>query len=186
MEAGDGEEALEIMRGEDLDLALLDVRMPKLSGLGVLERNDTEVPVIMVTHSEEPSIVQAAMRSGASGYLVLGDITPEEIGGVLTTCLNGGMVVSKTASHGLKAAASEQFDIRGEVSQREAEILDFVVQRMSNREIAKELFLSERTVKNYLNGSYKKIGVNDRNQAAIVWRDRAFSTDLAHLEVGAH
>ncbi len=184
-EAGDGAQALEILRGEDLDLALLDVRMPKLSGLGVLEQNDTEVPIIMVTHSEEPAIIQAAMRGGASGYLVLGDITPEEIGGVIKTCLNGGMVMSKTAGRGLKAAASEHFDIRDEVSQREAEILDFVVQGMSNKEIAKELFLSERTVKNYLNASYKKIGVNNRNQAAIVWRDRAFSVDLACLEVGA-
>lgn len=185
VEAGDGEEALAALESEDFDLALVDVRMPKLSGLGVLEKNQTDVPIIMVTHSEEPAVVQAALQLGAVGYLVLGDVTPEEIGGLITACLHGGMVMSKTAREGMQAAAHDDFDIRLQVSKREAEILDFVVKGMSNREIAAELYLSERTVKNYLNGSYKKIGVNDRNQAAIVWRDQAFSHELESLKVGA-
>lgn len=175
IEAADGVEALAIARGTEPDVVLLDVRMPRRSGLDVLPEIGLIAPVLMLTHSEEPEIIKAALAAGARGYLVHGSTSIDELAGALRTCCSGGMVLGQQAAQWLStsgpgaAEPQEVNPLRQKVTAREAEVLDAAALGLDNQAIAAKQFLSPRTVKNYLNSSYSKLGVNTRSEAIVVW-----------------
>ena len=120
----------------------------------------------------DPSSIREALDAGARGYLVHGQLGVNEVAGAIETCRSGGLVLGREAADVILNPSTEDLTdnpLRAQVSDREAEILDLAATGMSNSRIAQQLFLSERTVKNYLNSAYPKIQVHSRAEAIAVW-----------------
>ena len=122
--------------------------------------------------NRDPSSIREALDAGARGYLVHGQLGVNEVAGAIETCRSGGLVLGREAADVILNPSTEDLTdnpLRAQVSDREAEILDLAATGMSNSRIAQQLFLSERTVKNYLNSAYPKIQVHSRAEAIAVW-----------------
>lgn len=170
-EAGDGVEAIEEARKNTPDVVLLDVDMPRMSGLDALPELSSNSAVLMLTNSSESTMILRALDLGAKGYLVHGGIGIKELAGALVTALMGGMVLGPEAAEVVVNGPEQETvnPLRSKVTKREAEVLDAAARGMTNEEIAREQFLSARTVKNYLNAAYPKLGVHNRAEAVLVW-----------------
>ena len=170
-EAGDGVEAIEEARKNTPDVVLLDVDMPRMSGLDALPEFSSNSAVLMLTNSSESTMILRALDLGAKGYLVHGGIGIKELAGALVTALMGGMVLGPEAAEVVVNGPEQETvnPLRSKVTEREAEVLDAAARGMTNEEIAREQFLSARTVKNYLNAAYPKLGVHNRAEAVLVW-----------------
>lgn len=173
IEAEDAFSALEAHHTRCPDIILLDVSMPPgRSGLDILPELSSDALVIMLTSNRDPSTIRQALDTGARGYLVHGQLGINEVAGAIETCRNGGLVLGKEAADVVLNPSAHNVSsnpLRARVSEREAEILDLAATGMSNHRIAQHLFLSERTVKNYLNSSYPKLHVHSRAEAVAVW-----------------
>jgi DNA-binding NarL/FixJ family response regulator len=179
VEAESSAAALEALRtGGKVDLALVDVRMPDLDGLELLRAIKTEwddLPVIMLSTYENAPYVKRALADGASGYL-LKDATPEDLSQAINVAMSGsGNVLSPRVIQNLfedqeASNASSNNGRRSEYSltQREHDILALLAEGRSNREIAGRLYLSEKTVKAHLAAIFRKLGVTNRTQAAMM------------------
>lgn len=176
-EAGTGQEALEQAEVLTPDVVLLDVQMPVMDGVTAAARISRQVPVLMLTYAEEPDTICAAIRAGASGYLVHGRFEPDELVEAVYTVHDGGSVVSEAATpavfEALRESPSRTPAEELGLSEREEEIMQLVVRGHSNREIADELVIAYKTVKNHLNRIYTKLGVDTRSEAIARW----FGTD---------
>jgi DNA-binding NarL/FixJ family response regulator len=177
-EAESSAAALELFhKGPAVDLALVDVRMPDLDGLELLRAIKAEwstVPVIMLSTYENAPYVKRALADGASGYL-LKDATPEDLSQAINVAMSGsGNVLSPRVIQNLfddqESSGPGQNGRRNEFSltQRENDILELLSEGRSNREIAQALFLSEKTVKAHLAAIFRKLGVTNRTQAAMM------------------
>ena len=177
-EAGSSAEALDILRsGPDVDLALVDVRMPDFDGLELLRSIKAEwadVPVIMLSTYENAPYVKRALADGAAGYL-LKDATPEDLSQAINVARSGsGNVLSPRVIQNLfedqESSGPNGTGRRNEYSltQREHDILVLLSEGRSNREIAQHLYLSEKTVKAHLAAIFRKLGVTNRTQAAMM------------------
>lgn len=180
-QACDGVEAIEVARSFSPEIVLLDVRMPRMNGLDALPSLVEDSRVIMLTSADDAESVSTALARGASGYLVHGSLGVEDVSGAIATCSQGGMVLSAAAATQIRVAGAptqdEPHPLAGVVSEREALVLEAASQGMSNEEIAREHFLSPRTVKNYLNAAYTKLGVHNRVEAVIAWREARSKPD---------
>nr|WP_184079821.1 response regulator transcription factor [Nocardiopsis mwathae] len=181
-EAGDGAEALRLTNSLRPDVVLLDVRMPVRDGISVVEEISALTQVIMLTHTEDPEIVHAALRKGASGYMVHGNFGLEELRRALSDAVQGrGTPLSPLAASAVvnslrdfpesAAAPTDSPAERLGLSTREAEILQTMARGLTNAQIAAELFLAEKTVKNHLNRIFHKLGVSTRTAAIARWND---------------
>ena len=140
--------------------------------LEILPELARDASVIMLTSNRDPSSIREALDAGARGYLVHGQLGVNEVAGAIETCRSGGLVLGREAADVILNPSTEDLTdnpLRAQVSDREAEILDLAATGMSNSRIAQQLFLSERTVKNYLNSAYPKIQVHSRAEAIAVW-----------------
>ncbi|OMG11092.1 DNA-binding response regulator [Actinomyces naeslundii] len=173
IEAEDAFSALEAHHTHSPDIILLDVSMPPgRSGLEILPELSTDASVIMLTSNRDPGTIRQALDIGARGYLVHGQLGINEVAGAIETCCNGGLVLGREAADVMLNPSAHDVSnnpLRAQVSEREAEILDLAATGMSNHGIAQHLFLSERTVKNYLNSSYPKLHVHSRAEAIATW-----------------
>jgi DNA-binding NarL/FixJ family response regulator len=180
VEADGAASALEHARsGPAFDLALVDVRMPDLDGLELLralKADSPEMPVIMLSTYDNAPYVKRALADGAAGYL-LKDATPEDLAQAINVAMSGsGNVLSPRVIQNLfeehEAAGRDNGSNgrRGEYSltQREHDILELLAEGRSNREIAQRLYLSEKTVKAHLAAIFRKLGVTNRTQAAMM------------------
>jgi DNA-binding NarL/FixJ family response regulator len=177
VEAESSAGALEVLHGgTKVDLALVDVRMPDLDGLELLRAIKgewAEMPVIMLSTYENAPYVKRALADGASGYL-LKDATPEDLSQAINVAMSGsGNVLSPRVIQNLfedQQGGSNDSSRRNEYSltQREHDILAQLAEGRSNREIAQSLFLSEKTVKAHLAAIFRKLGVTNRTQAAMM------------------
>ncbi|HJX08754.1 MAG TPA: response regulator transcription factor [Actinomycetota bacterium] len=178
IEAESSAAALEALHSTGkVDLALVDVRMPDLDGLELLRAIKTEweeMPVIMLSTYENAPYVKRALADGASGYL-LKDATPEDLSQAINVAMSGsGNVLSPRVIQNLfedqEASNSSSNGRRSEYSltQREHDILELLAEGQSNREIAGRLYLSEKTVKAHLAAIFRKLGVTNRTQAAMM------------------
>lgn len=176
IDTGDPDEAVAHVRGGHVDVVLLDVRMPRMSGLELLPRL-SGATVVMLTHTDDPSTVSEALAAGAAGYLVHGALEPRAMVDAIRLCRNGSQVVSGVSA-GLTAPGTAPA-VRALLSPREAEVMDLVADGLSNGEVAALLFISEKTVKNHVNSLFAKLGVTTRSQAIVRWLQSGPSVDSA-------
>jgi DNA-binding NarL/FixJ family response regulator len=180
VEADGAASALEHTRNEAaFDLALVDVRMPDLDGLELLralKADSPEMPVVMLSTYDNAPYVKRALADGAAGYL-LKDATPEDLAQAINVAMSGsGNVLSPRViqnlfeEHEASGRDNGSNGRRGEYSltQREHDILSLLAEGRSNREIAQALYLSEKTVKAHLAAIFRKLGVTNRTQAAMM------------------
>jgi DNA-binding NarL/FixJ family response regulator len=177
MEAGSADEAMERLQEDKVEVALVDVRMPERDGLELLrdiKGNYPDVPVIMLTTFDHSRYVKQALSDGADGYM-LKDANPEDLDQAIRVAMSGGgNVLSARAIRSLfeenePRAEEKESPARPEsLTQRETDILAQLAEGRSNREIARSLFLSEKTVKAHLAAVFRKLGVANRTQAAMV------------------
>lgn len=158
--AGDGEEAVAKAMASQPDLALLDIEMPKVSGLDAAEQILTEVPgvrVVLLTTFARPGYLRRALQAGVHGYL-LKDGKVEQLAAQLRSIMAGQRVFDPA----LMMAAIETDN---PLSPREIDVLRLAKRGLTTRQMAKELFLSEGTVRNYLSGALAKLGCATRQEA---------------------
>ena len=167
IDTGDPHEAIARVRDGEVDVVLLDVRMPAMSGLELLPQL-SGATVVMLTHTDDQATVSEAMAAGAAGYLVHGALGPKAMVAAIALCRDGSQVVSGVAA-GVAAPTAAAPAVRGLLSRREVEVMDLVAGGLSNGEVAAQLFISEKTVKNHVNSLFAKLGVTTRSQAIVRW-----------------
>ncbi|MEW2140685.1 response regulator transcription factor [Streptomyces sp. NPDC005409] len=170
-EASDGEEG--IARAEELrpDVILMDVKMPGTDGIEALRRlRELANParVLIVTSFTEQRTVVPALRAGAAGY-VYKDIDPEALAGAIRSVHAGHVLLQPEVAHALLSQddQSPSAGRAGSLTDREREVLGLIADGRSNREIARALVLSEKTVKTHVSNILMKLDLSDRTQAAL-------------------
>jgi len=175
-EAGDGDAAVRVVRETVPDVVLLDVRMPRRDGVQVAAEVSRWSKVLMLTYSDAPDVVRAAVGAGASGYLVHGQFAAHELERTVLAVAGGSFVLSPVAAEAMRAgwgappavpAAPSRPDVG--LSAREAEVMELIARGRSNSQIAAECFLAEKTVKNHVNHIFAKLGVRTRAEAVSLW-----------------
>lgn len=166
-----GREALEYVVRNDVDIALLDVRMPIMNGvLATKEINEkSNTKVIILTTFDEDDYIRSAISYGAKGYL-LKNTPPDKIINAIEMVYYGNSVIQEEVlsklSSNLDYKEKEEFDMT-QFTEREIEIIKEISKGASNKEISSSLFISEGTVKNYITSILQKTGLSHRTQIAI-------------------
>ncbi|HEO5191334.1 TPA: response regulator transcription factor [Streptococcus agalactiae] len=163
-QAGNGGEAIAILSNKAIDVAILDVEMPILSGLDVLEwvRKYQNVKVIIVTTFKRSGYSQRAIRSNVDAY-VLKDRSVADLMKTIQKVLSGGKEYSPELMENV---------ISNPLSEQEIKILSLIAQGKTSKEIACTLFLSNGTVRNYTSNIFDKLGVNNRLEALKIAREK--------------
>ncbi len=174
-EASDGAEAVELIPKAKPDVVLLDMRMPRMSGLDVLKALNARgelPPTIILTTFDDDQMVLAGLKAGARGYL-LKDVSLEQLVAAVKTVAEGGSLVRPAVTERLlsglehmqnKFASLEEPD---PLTDRETEILRLMAGGYSNKEVANSLGVAEGTVKNHVSNILSKLGVRDRTRAVL-------------------
>jgi DNA-binding NarL/FixJ family response regulator len=171
-EASDGAEAVELVATVAPDVVLLDLKLPGLHGLGVLaELRDRNLParVLVLTSVADSASVTVAMRAGAAGFLYK-DVDPDALVRAVRSVHDGHTVLALEAAGTLVRSRSRPTAVSGleALTAREREVLAQIAEGRSNREIARLLNMSEKTVKTHVSSVLAKLGVADRTQAALL------------------
>ena len=162
-EADSGAHVLNLVGQTGPDVVLLDVRMPGVDGLTVLEQLRERYPsvaVVMFSGIDDPALVRAALERGAAAF-VLKHVEPRDLAAAVRQVVNGAIFRPLDLLGSVKQEARESVGL----SKRELSILEALQSGGSNHEIAKELFLAEQTVKFHLTNIYRKLGVSTRTEA---------------------
>lgn len=167
-QAGSGDIAIKKILDLKPDVALIDINMPIINGINVtkiLKQEDTEIKVIILTIHNEIEYLLRAIDEGANGY-VLKDSDFDVLVEAIETVHNGQSYIQSNMAVQLAKKVNESRNIN-ELTKREVEVLILITEGLLNKEIAQKLYISEKTVKNHVSNIFKKIGVNDRTQAAV-------------------
>lgn len=178
-EAANASEAVDMALDEHPDVVLMDVRLPDESGIEACRKiraADPEIRVLMLTSYSDEEAIFSAIMAGASGYL-LKKIGAEQLYRAVTAVGEGESLLDPNLS---KAVVNRVLEIcegapgRGidALSAREKEILKLIAEGLTNQEIAERIFLSQKTVRNYVSSIFQKIDVSHRTQAAIYYLER--------------
>ncbi len=174
-EAGDGVQAVEVIPRVKPDVVLLDMRMPGMSGLDVLNAlasTNQLPPTIILTTFDDDQLVLAGLKAGARGYL-LKDVSLDQLVDAVKTVAAGGSLVAPVVTQrllsGLERMQNEfvSLDRPDPLTDRETEILRLMAGGYSNKEIANSLGVAEGTVKNHVSNILSKLGVRDRTRAVL-------------------
>jgi len=174
-EAGDGAEAVDLASTLLPDIVLMDVRMPRRSGIEACTAIKEVVPsakIVMLTISDDEADLYDAIKAGASGYL-LKEIPIEEVADAIRSVWAGQSRISPSMASKLlsefatmsKRADEPRAVPAPKLTERELEVLQLVAQGMNNRDIAKQLFISENTVKNHIRNILEKLHLHSRMEA---------------------
>ena len=181
-EAADGEEAVEVIEREKPDVVLLDLRMPKKSGLEVLQtlrERGTMRPTLILTTFDDDTMLFETIRAGAKGWM-LKDVSRERLTGAIRTLASGGTCIEPVITERIMRALSasnvsfESADLPEPLTDREKTILRLLAGGYSNREISDLLNISDGTVKNHISSVLAKLGVRDRTRAVLKAIDLGF------------
>lgn len=161
--AADGAEAVAQFRKHQPDITLVDLRLPRMSGVDVIERVRMETPsarfIVLTTYDGDEDIYRA-LKAGARAYLLKG-MTSEELIGTIRAVHSGKSYLPPAIAERLAERMGAQ-----DLTPRESDVLEHIVHGNSNKEIAAALGVSEATVKTHINSLLGKLGVTDRTQAA--------------------
>jgi len=171
-EAGDGEEALEQALALRPDVILMDLVMPRLDGVGAMRELRERVPdsrVIVLTSFLDEERLLPAIQAGAAGYL-LKNAEPAELARAIRAAHRGETIIDPTVASRLVSAIADgrRSPADQTLTRREREVLELIARGRSNKRIAFELGISEKTVKTHVGHVLAKLGVTDRTQAALV------------------
>ncbi|MCZ4120765.1 response regulator [Streptomyces sp. H39-S7] len=188
-EAGDGAEAVEVLRSTKVDVVLMDVRMPRLDGVeatrqicgGDRKPDDGGPRVLILTTFDLDEYAFSALKAGASGFM-LKDVPPDELLAAIRSVHSGDAVVAPSTTRRLLDRFTPMLPSSGapdntavnRLTEREREVLLLVAQGLSNGEIARKLVLSEATVKTHVGRILTKLDLRDRVQAVVL----AYETGL--------
>ena len=173
-EASDGNEAIEQAQRLEPDVILMDLVMPGLDGIGAMRQLRARSPasrVIVLTSFLEDERVLPAIQAGAAGYL-LKNVEPAELARAIRAAHAGEAIIDPTAAARLVQAIADDARPRIEeperLTRRERDVLELIARGQSNKRIALELGISEKTVKTHVGHLLAKLGVTDRTQAALM------------------
>ncbi|WP_421712653.1 response regulator [Alteromonas abrolhosensis] len=170
-----GQQLIDSENGSNCDVILMDIRMPKLSGIDTLlalRDKGIKTPVLMLTTFDDHELVNGAMRAGAKGYL-LKDVSLETLVDTITQIKNGKTLIQPAVTEkvlqGLKGlnVEFESFENPEPLTEKEVEILRLIAAGYSNKEIADAMFKSTGTIKNQVSSVMAKLGVRDRTRAVL-------------------
>ncbi len=178
--AASPEQGLVEISSLDLDIILLDLRMPQMSGLEVLKAlkgQDVKTPVVMLTTSTEENDLRDCLKYGAQGYL-LKDMDPDELVGALNEVVSGSIVVAQDMTYILAKVLKNEltdsessFDV---LTNREKEVACQVASGHSNKVIARELGISDGTVKLHVKSILKKLSLSSRVEVAVMVTEKGY------------
>lgn len=174
-EASNGQEAVAEARELVPDASLMDIKMPVMSGIdaskAILQENP-HIGIILVTMFDDPESVFAGMRAGARGY-VLKEAEPDELRRAIEAAYRGEVILcpimaKKVLDHFGRGSKVQTPGLQyEELTQRELQVLQLAADGMNNKEIAADLFITEKTAKNHIANIFSKLQVNDRTQAIL-------------------
>ena len=165
-EAEDGFDAWEKIKELRPDVALLDIRMPGYDGVAVAQKVKNEgmnTAIVMLTSYDAQQYVIASLRAGARGF-VLKTVSPKELTTAINTVAKGGLYLDPEVA----SVMGEQDFIPEQLSVREREVLLLAAKGLSSKEVAKQLFISERTVQTHLASIYDKLGSRNKTEALLL------------------
>jgi DNA-binding NarL/FixJ family response regulator len=176
-EATTGEESIELARAARPDVVVMDLNMPGLNGIEATRRileTTEDLHVLVMTMHEDDDAVFAALRAGAHGYQLKGALQAETLRAIRAVA-NGEAILGPTIAERLQGylttpPAADPADAFPQLTERELEVLQLLAERCTNAEIAAKLFLSQKTVRNYVSGILAKLQVADRAEARLVAR----------------
>lgn len=178
--ASNGEEAMDTLAREEVDVVLLDVRMPVMDGVvsaGLIKSTYPDVDIIMLTKFEDDEYVSEALKRGAKGYL-LKNIAPQMLVSAIKAVRDGSILLAPDlAGHLAEALLRQKKELYSgipdwyyQLTAREKSIIKLILQGKTNKEIASDINLGEQTVRNYISSIYDKIGVHDRRETIVLLR----------------
>jgi len=175
-EASDGDEAAELAASTVPDVVLMDVRMPKRSGIeacSTIKQVAPSAKIIMLTVSDEEGDLYDAIKNGASGYL-LKDASIDQVAQAIRVVADGQSLISPSMAAKLleefktiSSVGSKPDVIMPKLTDRELEVLNLVARGLNNREIARDLYISENTVKNHVRNILEKLQLHSRMEAVM-------------------
>lgn len=172
----DGDEGIRLAQEEKPDVILLDLRMPDNSGLDILSKirkNNIDIPVTILTTSNEEEDLREALKRGAQGYL-LKDMEPDELVSALRDIVKGKNVVAQNMTDVLtrmaqgKSSKKRPDSAFADLTPRETEILSLLAEGQSNKVIARNLGISDGTVKLHVKAILRKLKIHSRVEAAVI------------------
>ena len=176
-EASTGAEAIQWMRRHSADVALMDIRMPIIDGIGAtaeIVRRRPDAKILILTVTEDPTTLARSIHAGAKGYLVYSQFCPEELlGAVHAVAAGEDLLPSPAVALALQDMPREEERTQfldeqrrlDPLTRRETEILDLIADGRSNAEIAEVLVVEEKTVKNHITRLYSKLNISSRYEA---------------------
>ena len=170
-EAADGDEALALVPGAAADVLLLDVRMPRRTGLEVLERlGEQRPPTLVLTTFDDAELLLQSVRAGARGFLNK-DVSLDELVAAIRALARGDTwfqpALTASLRRGIEARPHDRAALAERLTDRERDVLRLMAGGYSNREIADVLDTAEGTVKNQVSSILGKLGVRDRTRAVL-------------------
>lgn len=185
---GDGAEGLRLAQELKPDVILLDMRLPGMNGIDVLRQlrsTGLTMPVVMLTTSSNEQDLVESLRSGAQGYLIK-DTEPDELVVALRDIMAGKTVVARNLAPVLVkivqrdgAVAADSSDPFSDLTPRESEILGLLAEGQSNKMIARNLGISDGTVKLHVKSILRKLGVHSRVEAAVIAVEQGLHSNRA-------
>jgi DNA-binding NarL/FixJ family response regulator len=169
-EASNGTQVLDAIKKHKPDVVLMDLQMPEMNGVDALKQTRPaypNLPILILTTFTDDAHVYAALRAGASGFL-LKEMSGDDLVAAIRGAAQGKPQLHPDIARRLMARAPMPDDPFDSLTERERGILKLLARGKSNKEIAGELVLTEMTVKGYVSDLFAKLGVNDRTQAALM------------------
>jgi len=169
-DAAGGEEAIQLCQRIRPDVLLMDLMMPGVNGVQAIDhirRDCPDTQIIVLTNFKEEKLIHAALQAGAISYL-LKDVTIDELANAVRAAYRGRATLAPEAVQVLVSTATRPPEPGHDLTEREQEVLGFVVNGMNNREIAEVLTISRSTVKNHVSSILSKLGVSNRSEAVVL------------------